>query len=279
MSDYQAADLQERVRARKAATADEAAKVHSAPVHPIVQLGGQLGNAHVARMISQQQSSSLQRAAEEDELQMKHDAAIQRVEEEDEEVQAKHDSSLQRAAEEDEAEPIQGKHDPSLQRAAEEDELQMSHDDPLQRRASQTIGLEGGPVGDSMAGEINAARGGGSALHEGVRSQVEDALGADLSGVRVHQDAQADNLNRSMTAKAFTTGSDIFLRSDANPGDTSLMAHELTHVVQQSSGSVGTSGGMAVSPAGDSHEQEADRVAESITSGAAQRQREETLAG
>jgi hypothetical protein len=131
-----------------------------------------------------------------------------------------------------------------------------------------------------MASQINSARGGGSSLDGGVRSQVEGALGADLSNVRVHQDSQSDQLNRSMTAKAFTTGSDIFLRGDANPSDTSLMAHELTHVVQQSSGSVGGGGGgMSVGAADDSHEHEADSVAQAITSGAAQRKQEESLAG
>ncbi|MBA4181535.1 MAG: hypothetical protein C0506_13175, partial [Anaerolinea sp.] len=173
---------------------------------------------------------------------------------------------------------LQAKHDPAIQRAQEDDELQAMHSSAVQREGA--IGLEGGPVGDSMASQINSARGGGSSLDAGVRSQVEGALGADLGGVRVHQDSQADQLNRSMTAKAFTTGSDIFLRDDASASDTSLMAHELTHVVQQSSGSVGgAGGGMSVGAADDSHEHEADAVAQSITSGAAQRMGEESPGG
>jgi hypothetical protein len=259
MSDYQLADIQERAHARKAPPSDEHG-VKRTPMHPVVELGKTLGNAHVARLIAQREGV----------------APVQRSEVEDEEpIQAKHDP-LQRAAEEDEE--VQAKHDP-LRRAAEEEELQMSHDETLQRRAGQTIGLEGGPVGADMADAINGARTGGSSLDGGVRSQVESALGADLSGVRVHQDSQSDALNRTMTAKAFTTGNDIFLRSDASASDTSLMAHELTHVVQQGSGAVGSSGGMTVGPAGDQHEQEADRVAEAITSGSAQRMGEEDRAG
>jgi hypothetical protein len=63
------------------------------------------------------------------------------------------------------------------------------------------------------------------------------AMGADFSGVTVHTDTQSDQLNRSVQAKAFTTGQDIFFRQGAyQPSSRSgqeLIAHELTHVVQQ----------------------------------------------
>jgi len=81
--------------------------------------------------------------------------------------------------------------------------------------------------------------------------------------VRVHTDSEADSLNRSISARAFTTGSDIFVRRDQNPSDSSLIAHELTHVVQQRS--MGGGGGpMQVGPADDSSEHAADAVADSI---------------
>ena len=158
--------------------------------------------------------------------------------------------------------------------------VQGKHDASLQREAEPTIGLEGGPVGAGMSSAIDSARGGGTALADGVRTAAESTMGADFSGVRVHHDAQSDQLNRSMTAKAFTTGSDIFLRGDQNSSDTSLMAHELTHVVQQSSGAMGGSGGgMTVGAADDSHEHEADAVAQQVVSGGAQRKQEESPAG
>ncbi len=63
------------------------------------------------------------------------------------------------------------------------------------------------------------------------------AFGADFSGVRVHTDAQAHQLNQSIQAKAFTTGQDVFVRQGAyepgSRGGQELLAHELTHVVQQ----------------------------------------------
>src|SRR5439155_151310 len=76
----------------------------------------------------------------------------------------------------------------------------------------------------------------------GVQRQMEGAMGADLSGVRVHTDGEADHLARSVDSVAFTTGNDIFFRSGAyNPGTAEgqhLLAHEATHTIQQAQGPV-----------------------------------------
>src|SRR5205807_1617322 len=69
--------------------------------------------------------------------------------------------------------------------------------------------------------------------------------------------------NRRLTARAFTTGSDIFLRTDASPSDSRLMAHELTHVVQQRTMPGGS--GMRVGAADDAHEGHADSVADALS--------------
>ena len=135
---------------------------------------------------------------------------------------------------------------------------------------------------------IESSRGGGHALDGGVQSQMGEALGADFSGVRVHANAHADGLNRSLQARAFTVGQDIYFRQgEYSPGSSTgreLLAHELTHVVQQSPGAVqtkpdGEGGGgctcggtaarepqtkLSVSQPGDQYEQEADRVAAAV---------------
>jgi hypothetical protein len=73
---------------------------------------------------------------------------------------------------------------------------------------------------------------------------MESSFGADFSGVRVHADAQSDTLNQSLNARAFTTGQDVFFRQGAySPGSSGgreLLAHELTHVVQQNGDQVQT---------------------------------------
>ena len=143
-----------------------------------------------------------------------------------------------------------------LAQRAEEDELAAKH---------ETVGIEGGPVGPDTEARIQAMRGGGSPLDEGTRSTMEDSFGASFGDVRVHADTDADMLNRRLTARAFTTGSDIFLRHDSSPSDTRLMAHELSHVVQQRSMG-GGGGGMRVGAAGDNHERHADSIADAVSS-------------
>ena len=106
-------------------------------------------------------------------------------------------------------------------------------------------GIDSGPVDADVQQAVQAARGGGQSLPDGLRSSMEQALGADFGGVRVHTDAQADHLNRVLRARAFTTGQDLFFRrgeyDPSSAGGREVLAHELTHVVQQ--GSTVTAGG------------------------------------
>ena len=124
-------------------------------------------------------------------------------------------------------------------------------------------GEDGGPIDDDVTRQINSARGSGQTIDSGIASKLGDTMGHDFSGVKVHTDIHADTLNRSLQAKAFTTGSDIFFQQGAydpsSSGGQHLLAHELTHVVQQSGSSAG--GSLTLGPANDSYEQEADAVA------------------
>jgi len=90
---------------------------------------------------------------------------------------------------------------------------------------------------------IARSRGTGQPLSDRIREPMEKAFGGvDFSRVKVHTDGTSDRLNQSMQAKAFTTGQDVFFRQGAyNPGSQGgqeLLAHELTHVVQQNAGTV-----------------------------------------
>ncbi len=113
---------------------------------------------------------------------------------------------------------------------------------------------------------IQEQRGGGQPLDTGVRGQMEGAFGADFSRVRVHTSSTAHALNQSLSARAFTTGNDIFFRSGTyQPGSSvgrELLAHELTHVVQQNGDQVRRA--MSVSHPGDAHEVEAEQTARAV---------------
>ncbi|HTJ23713.1 MAG TPA: DUF4157 domain-containing protein, partial [Gemmatimonadaceae bacterium] len=85
---------------------------------------------------------------------------------------------------------------------------------------------------------IHSLSGRGSALPDAVRSYMEPRFAADFSAVRVHDDAHAHELARSVNAQAFTVGANVVFGagrySPHTEGGRRLLAHELTHVVQQS---------------------------------------------
>jgi hypothetical protein len=137
---------------------------------------------------------------------------------------------------------------------------------PLAREAEQGAGImPDGTVHSDVQSRIDSTRGSGSDLDAGVAARLSGSLG-ELGDVRVHTDETADQLNRSVSARAFATGSDVyFARGEYNPGSASgdrLIAHELAHVVQQRGAA--TSGPLSVSEPGDAIEQEADAVADRI---------------
>jgi len=113
------------------------------------------------------------------------------------------------------------------------------------RRAERTppannLNESGSAAPPGVESSINSAKGGGKPLSTGESSYYEPRFGSDFSGVRIHTGGQANDLSRSVNAKAFTVGSDIFFGSGQYNPDTSdgkkLMAHELTHTVQQGGG-------------------------------------------
>ena len=96
----------------------------------------------------------------------------------------------------------------------------------------------------SVESRLSSSKGGGEALPESVRTHMESAIGADFSGVKVHTDQSAVQMNQDLGAKAFTHGRNIYFNRNVYSPNTSsgkqLLAHELTHVVQQSGGALET---------------------------------------
>jgi len=97
------------------------------------------------------------------------------------------------------------------------------------------------PVVDSVIeNQIQCMKGGGRSLSQGERAFFEPRLGYDFSDVRVHEDAKASEAARGVNARAFTIGKDVVFNageySPDNQKSQKLMAHELTHVIQQNRG-------------------------------------------
>jgi len=144
----------------------------------------------------------------------------------------------------------------------------------LQRLATTQLRDEEPGSEPALGQQIRAQAGRGSQLQPNVQQKLQRGLGADLSGVRVHTDGEADHLARSVNATAFTTGSDIFFRSSQfkpnSPEGLQTLAHEAVHTVQQASGPVaGTPapGGVAISDPGDQFERAAEAQARKALAG------------
>ena len=109
---------------------------------------------------------------------------------------------------------------------------------------------------------------GGQPLPAPVRSDMESRLGHDFSDVRIHTGPVAAVAARSIDARAFTAGRDIAFApgqfAPSSPSGRQMLAHELTHVVQQRSGPVAATpvgGGIAVSDPSDAFERAAEEAA------------------
>lgn len=88
-----------------------------------------------------------------------------------------------------------------------------------------------------LAKSVSNQLGKGASIESGVRIEMEHSFGTDFSKVRIHTDSNAHQLNRQLGSNAFATGNDVFFRSGKYAPNTTegrrLLAHELTHTVQQ----------------------------------------------
>jgi len=124
--------------------------------------------------------------------------------------------------------PLSWEITPLVQRQTEEEEEEL-----------QMKGLSGSApeVTSGIGSRLSSSREAGQPLSDSSRAYFEPRFGADFSGVRVHTGSDAVQMNRDLNAQAFTLGRDVYFGSGRyGPGTSSgkrLLAHELTHVVQQ----------------------------------------------
>jgi hypothetical protein len=148
-------------------------------------------------------------------------------------------------------------HDPAVQRAPLSIQRLCpgcEEDEKVQRAPGGSS--SGAPA--ELEPYLSSQRGGGQRLPDSTRAFFEPRFGHDFGSVRVHADSRATQAANSVQARAFTVGRDIvFGANQSQPGTQAgrtLLAHELTHVVQQGSAggqlqraSVSVSGGSASS--------------------------------
>ena len=125
--------------------------------------------------------------------------------------------------------------EPAEVQASEDEErrpVMVEKEGQLQAKADRAPAIPAG-----FESGLNGSKGSGSPLPSGVKSQMETGFGTNFSNVRIHTDSSAVQMNRQIGAQAFTHGSDIYFNEGKfNPASQSgqhLIAHELTHTVQQ----------------------------------------------
>ena len=129
-----------------------------------------------------------------------------------------------------------------VQRQEEEEEEEL-----LQ---AKRVGGGARKLGAATGEQIRALRGGGRPLPATIRSEFEAQFGCDFGQVRIHAESKAAEVAALIGARAFTTGQDVvFANGEYRPEDREgqrLLAHELTHVVQQTRPGSSPPGGDAI---------------------------------
>ena len=97
---------------------------------------------------------------------------------------------------------------------------------------------DGNTISDATHNQVEATRGGGSAMPANTKTFMESRFGIDFSNVRIHSGGYASQLSNQLNAQAFTLNNDIYFNSGKFSPEFSegkhLLAHELTHTIQQS---------------------------------------------
>ncbi|MBD2037672.1 DUF4157 domain-containing protein [Leptolyngbya sp. FACHB-321] len=256
-------NILESSRQRSAMPASKPPILFQGAAHPLLQLQRQLGNRAVTHLIqtnliqaklsvSQPNDRYEQEADRTAETVMRMpDPIVQRQPFEEAAIQAapigritplmqrqaeeeKEPVQLLQRQEEEEKEPVQ-----MLQRQEEEKEpIQMLQRQEEEKEPIQAKATHATPdVSSNLETQIQSMRGGGQPLPASTRDFFEPRFGYDFSGVRVHTGSQANDAARQLNAQAFTLRQDVFFGAGCYQPDTfqgrSLLAHELTHTVQQ----------------------------------------------
>jgi hypothetical protein len=133
------------------------------------------------------------------------------------------------------AKPVGEQITPLVQRQVE-DEEEVEEEETIQTKGGMSQTPD---VPSDLEPNIQSLKGGGQPLPKSVRNFFEPRFEHDFSKIRVHNDAKSADIARSLNARAFTVGRDVLFGpgqyTPATLAGKRLLAHELTHVVQQQS--------------------------------------------
>jgi len=200
-----------------------------------------VNNSSGIPVVQKKNISSIQRLSTpvEDEKLGTNDARMAK----DKEIQEK---PIQRASAEPEKEKMKGiqkkdepmKEEEKMKGIQKKDEPKKEEEDNVNTPSVQTKQDTATNVASNgVSSKIENSSGKGNSLSSKTMREMSSSFGVDFSDVRIHNDLEAADMNKELQAQAFTHGSDIYFNSGKfNPENSEgkfLLAHELTHVVQQ----------------------------------------------
>jgi len=127
--------------------------------------------------------------------------------------------------------------DEQVHKKQEDEKLHKKADDKKEEQVHKKPAAGSGGAAPGVAAPRAAGKGEGSSLPASMLGEMSSSFGYDFGNVKIHTDRQAQEMNEQLGAQAFTYKGDIYFNEGKfDPGTREgkwLLAHELTHVVQQ----------------------------------------------
>ncbi|MBN1301247.1 MAG: DUF4157 domain-containing protein [Melioribacteraceae bacterium] len=193
-----------------------------------------------------QNKTNIETVSEQEEK--KEEAQAKSISEEEEKIQTKSESEeerkeekIQRKSKEEEKE-INTMRESSISdeerdRKKKQNELRKQEKEEDEKIQTKSMNSTSDSAPADLESRLSSARGKGGPLPPSTRDLMEARMGADFSDVRVHTDSSDAEMSARLNAHAFTVGSDIYFNKGSYSPETTkgqkLIAHELTHVIQQ----------------------------------------------
>ena len=131
--------------------------------------------------------------------------------------------------------PIRESITPLVQRQVINEIQEKESTDEVQRSSDSNLG-----VNPNIETKLASSKGGGRPMEDSTKNKMEAGFGTNFSDVKIHDDSNAVQMNKEFGSQAFANGNDIYFNEGKyNPTSNDgqhLLAHELTHTVQQSGG-------------------------------------------
>lgn len=155
------------------------------------------------------------------------------------------EQQLQKKGKEEEDKKVQKKTDKEEDKKVQkkcadcegEDKKIQKKEEKEEKKPVQTKLNESSPVNEGVESDLNSSKGGGSAMDKNTKQEMESGFGANFSSVNIHTDSKAVQMSEQLGAQAFTHGNDVYFnKGKYNPNSKEgkhLLAHELTHTIQQ----------------------------------------------